>query len=177
MAGSFAKVTILGYLGADPDVRTFQNGSKVVNLRIATSEKWRDRNTNEVREKTDWHQVAIFNEALIKVAEQYLQKGSHVLLVGQLENRKWQDQNGNDRWSTEVVLRAFGAEIHLLGGGRSAEGGDVQDAGRNHDQGGNGGRGGHANSGPNGYQAPASSAYGNGYTRGAAAEADDAIPF
>ena len=185
MAGSFAKVQILGYLGADPDVRTFQNGSKVVNLRIATTEKWRDRNTNEVREKTDWHQVAIFNEALIKVAEQYLRKGSHVLLIGQLENRKWQDKDGNDRWSTEVVLRAFGAELHLLGGGAAEQ--DQERGGGAGDQRSNAGRSGHPNSGPNGYQAPHSpsgdqrtaggSAYGGARGGYGAPTGDADIPF
>ena len=116
MAGSINKVIIIGNLGRDPEVRTFQNGSKVVNLRIATSENWKDRNTGERRERTEWHSVAIFNEPLGRIAEQYLRKGSTVYIEGQLETRKWQDQSGQDRYSTEVVLRPFTGNMTLLGG-------------------------------------------------------------
>lgn len=123
MAGSVNKVIILGNLGADPEIRTFGNGSKVANLRIATSEKWRDKNTGEQREKTEWHTVAIFSEGLVKVAEQYLKKGSSVYIEGKLQTRKWQDQSGNDRYSTEIVLQGFDAKLVMLGGGeRSDEG-------------------------------------------------------
>ncbi|HBZ44362.1 MAG TPA: single-stranded DNA-binding protein [Maritimibacter sp.] len=120
MAGSVNKVILVGNLGRDPEVRTFQNGGKVVNLRVATSENWKDRNTGERREKTEWHSVAIFSEPLGRIAEQYLRKGSKVYLEGQLETRKWQDQSGNDRYSTEVVLRPYKGELTLLdsrGGG------------------------------------------------------------
>ncbi len=116
MAGSVNKVILVGNLGRDPEVRTFQNGGRVVNLRIATSETWKDRNTGERREKTEWHSVAIFNEALGKIAEQYLRKGSTVYIEGQLETRKWQDQNGQDRYTTEVVVKQFRGELTLLGG-------------------------------------------------------------
>ena len=116
MAGSVNKVILIGNLGRDPEVRTFQNGGKVVNLRIATSENWKDRNTGERREKTEWHSVAIFAEPLGRVAEQYLRKGSKVYLEGQLETRKWQDQSGADRYSTEVVLRPYRSELTMLDG-------------------------------------------------------------
>lgn len=125
MAGSVNKVILVGNLGRDPEVRTFQNGGKVCNLRIATSENWKDRNTGERRERTEWHSVAIFNEGLVRVAEQYLRKGSKVYLEGQLQTRKWQDQSGQDRYSTEVVLQGFGSTMVMLdargegGGGQS----------------------------------------------------------
>ena len=123
MAGSVNKVILIGNLGADPEVRTFQNGGSVTNLRIATSENWKDRNTGERREKTEWHSVAIFNENLGRLAQQYLKKGSKVYLEGQLETRKWQDQNGNDRYSTEVVLRPFRGEMTFLDGRGDGQGG------------------------------------------------------
>ncbi|MFE3839152.1 single-stranded DNA-binding protein [Pseudogemmobacter sonorensis] len=116
MAGSVNKVILIGNLGRDPEVRSFPNGGKVVNLRIATSETWRDRNTGERRERTEWHSVAIFSEPLGKIAEQYLRKGSTVYIEGALETRKWQDQSGQDRYSTEVVLRPFSGNLTLLGG-------------------------------------------------------------
>lgn len=116
MAGSVNKVILVGNLGRDPEVRTFQNGGKVVNLRIATSENWRDKATGERKERTEWHSVAILNENLGRIAEQYLKKGSKVYLEGQLETRKWQDQSGNDRYTTEVVLRPYRGELTLLDG-------------------------------------------------------------
>jgi len=116
MAGSVNKVIILGNLGAEPEVRTFQNGNKVCNLRIATSETWKDKNTGERKERTEWHTVAIFNEGLVRVAEQYLRKGSKVYIEGKLQTRKWQDQSGNDRYSTEVVLQGFDANLTMLDG-------------------------------------------------------------
>ena len=129
MAGSVNKVILIGNLGRDPEVRSFQNGGKVCNLRIATSETWKDRNTGERREKTEWHSVAIFSEPLVRVAEQYLRKGSKVYIEGQLETRKWQDQSGQDRYSTEVVLRPYRSELTMLdgrgeGGGGGSFGGD-----------------------------------------------------
>lgn len=114
MAGSLNKVMIIGNLGRDPEVRSFQNGGQVVNLRIATSETWKDRNTGEKKERTEWHSVAIFSEPVGKIAEQYLKKGSKVYIEGQLETRKWQDQAGNDRYSTEIVLRPYGGQLTLL---------------------------------------------------------------
>jgi single-strand DNA-binding protein len=132
MAGSVNKVILIGNLGADPEVRSFQNGGQVCNLRIATSETWKDRSTGERREKTEWHNVAIYNENLIRLAQQFLKKGSKVYVEGQLETRKWQDQNGQDRYSTEVTLRPFRGEMTFLdaragggdfGGGRDYSGG------------------------------------------------------
>ncbi|ATX66247.1 single-stranded DNA-binding protein [Roseinatronobacter bogoriensis] len=160
MAGSVNKVIIIGNLGRDPEIRSFPSGGKVCNLRIATSERWRDKNTGEQREKTEWHSVAIFNEGLVRIAEQYLRKGSTVYIEGQLETRKWQDQSGADRYSTEIVLRPYRGELTMLGsradgGGSSGGGGDY---GRGQDRGGNYGSGrGSAPSGP--------------------ADMDDEIPF
>ncbi len=114
MAGSVNKVILVGNLGADPEVRSFQNGGKVCNLRLATSETWKDRNTGERRDRTQWHSVAIFSEPLARIAEQYLRKGSKVYIEGQLETRKWQDQSGQDRYTTEVVLRPYRGELTLL---------------------------------------------------------------
>jgi single-strand DNA-binding protein len=125
MSGSVNKVILIGNLGRDPEVRSFQNGSKVVNLRIATSETWRDKTSGERKERTEWHSVAIFNEPLAKIAEQYLRKGSTVYLEGQLETRKWQDQAGADRYTTEVVLRPFSGALTLLGG--KPDGGDREE--------------------------------------------------
>ncbi len=132
MAGSVNKVILVGNLGADPEVRRLGNGEPVVNLRIATSENWRDKQSGERREKTEWHSVVIFNENLAKVAEQYLRKGSKVYLEGQLQTRKWQDKTGADRYSTEIVLQRYRGEMTLLdgrgeGGGASAGGGQVED--------------------------------------------------
>ncbi|NEK25232.1 single-stranded DNA-binding protein [Sulfitobacter sp. JBTF-M27] len=114
MAGDLNKVTLIGNLGRDPEVRSLQNGGKVCNLRIATSESWTDRKTGERREKTEWHTVAILNESLARLAEQYLRKGSKVYIEGQLETRKWHDQSGQDRYSTEVVLRPNRGEMIFL---------------------------------------------------------------
>lgn len=116
MAGSVNRVILLGNLGRDPEVRTFQSGGKVCNLRIATSENWKDRDSGERRERVEWHSVAIFSEPLARIAEQYLRKGSKVYIEGQLETRKWQDQSGQDRYSTEVVLRPYRGELTLLDG-------------------------------------------------------------
>ncbi|MBC7153324.1 MAG: single-stranded DNA-binding protein [Rhodobacteraceae bacterium] len=123
MAGSVNKVIIVGNLGRDPEVRSFANGGKVCNLRIATSENWRDKATGERREKTEWHSVAIFSEPLARIAEQYLKKGSKVYIEGQLETRKWQDQSGQDRYSTEVVLRPYKGELTLLDSRGDTQGG------------------------------------------------------
>ena len=125
MAGSLNKVMLIGNLGADPEVRSFQNGGKVCNLRIATSETWKDRNTGERKEKTEWHTVAIFSEGLVGVAEQYLRKGSKVYLEGALQTRKWQDQSGQDKYSTEVVLQGFNSNLTMLDGRGDSEGGST----------------------------------------------------
>ncbi len=114
MAGSVNKVILVGHLGADPEIRRLASGDAVANLRIATSESWRDRQTGERKDRTEWHSVVIFNENLAKVAEQYLKKGAKVYIEGALQTRKWQDQNGNDRYSTEVVLQKFRGEIQML---------------------------------------------------------------
>ena len=116
MAGSVNKVILVGNLGADPEVRTLPSGNKVVNLSVATSDNWRDKNTGERKEKTEWHRVVIFSEGLAKVAEQYLRKGSKVYLEGALQTRKWQDQSGQDKYSTEVVLQGFNSNLTMLDG-------------------------------------------------------------
>jgi single-strand DNA-binding protein len=129
MAGSVNKVILIGNLGADPEIRTFQNGGKIANLRIATSETWKDRNTGERKERTEWHTVVIHSEPLVRVAEQYLKKGSKIYVEGQLETRKWQDQSGADRYSTEVALRPYRSELTMLEGRGGAGGGGSRDGG------------------------------------------------
>ncbi|MER9652465.1 single-stranded DNA-binding protein [Mesorhizobium sp. M0152] len=124
MAGSVNKVILVGNLGADPEVRRLNSGSPVVSLRIATSESWRDKQSGERREKTEWHSVVIFNEGLAKVAEQYLKKGMKVYLEGQLQTRKWQDQSGNDKYTTEVVLANFRGELQMLDARGQGDGGE-----------------------------------------------------
>lgn len=114
MSGSVNKCIVIGNLGADPESRSFPNGGKVVNLRVATSESWKDKTSGEKKERTEWHSVAIMNEPLAKIAEQYLKKGSKVYIEGQLETRKWQDQSGAERYSTEIVLRPFNGALTLL---------------------------------------------------------------
>ncbi|ENN93732.1 single-stranded DNA-binding protein [Bartonella bovis] len=116
MAGSLNKVILIGNLGADPEIRRLNSGDQVANLRIATSESWRDRNTNERKERTEWHSIVIFNENLVKIAEQYLKKGNKIYIEGQLQTRKWQDQNGNDRYTTEIVLQKYRGELQMLEG-------------------------------------------------------------
>ena len=116
MAGSVNKVILVGNLGRDPEVRTTQDGGKIVNLSIATSERWKDRNSGEQREKTEWHRVVIFNENLARVAESYLRKGSNVYIEGQLQTRKWTDQQGVEKYTTEVVLQRYRGELTMLGG-------------------------------------------------------------
>lgn len=114
MAGSVNKVILVGNLGADPEIKHTQDGRGIANLRVATSESWRDKNTGERREKTEWHRVVIFSDQLCKIAEQYLKKGSKVYLEGQLQTRKWQDQSGQDRYSTEVVMQGFNSTLTML---------------------------------------------------------------
>ncbi|WP_114964443.1 single-stranded DNA-binding protein [Alkalilacustris brevis] len=165
MAGSVNKVILIGNLGRDPEVRTFQNGGKVCNLRIATSDRWRDKTTGETRERTEWHSVAIFSEPLVRIAEQYLRKGSKVYVEGQLETRKWQDQSGQDRYSTEVVLRPFSSTLTMLDG-RGGEGGGSSGGGTGGERGG----------------APAGGGYDQDAGRGPSggfggSDMDDDIPF
>ena len=136
MAGSVNKVILLGNLGRDPEVRRTQDGRPIVNLRVATSDSWRDKNSGERRERTEWHSVVIFNEGLCRVAEQYLRKGSKVYLEGQLQTRKWQDQQGQDRYSTEVVLQGFNSTLTMLDGRSS--GGFTDERQSDYVEGGNG---------------------------------------
>ena len=121
MAGSVNKVILIGNVGADPEIRRTQSGTPIANLRIATSETWRDRNSGERREKTEWHTVVVFNEGLCKVVEQYVKKGAKLYIEGALQTRKWQDQTGNDRYSTEVVLQGFGSTLTMLDGNGGGE--------------------------------------------------------
>ena len=181
MAGSVNKVIIIGNLGRDPEVRTFQNGGKIVNLRIATSETWRDKSSGERKERTEWHQIAIFDENLGKIAEQYLRKGSTVYIEGALETRKWQDQSGQDRYTTEVVLRQFRGELTLLGGrgeggGGGGQGGYDDRSGGYDDYGSSQGQGGGGSSGARGGYGGGASG-GGAQGGGRASDMDDEIPF
>lgn len=162
MAGSVNKVIIIGNLGRDPEVRTFQNGGKVCNLRIATSETWKDKNSGERKERTEWHSVAIFSEPLTRIAEQYLRKGSKVYIEGQLETRKWQDQSGVDKYSTEVVLRPYTSTLTMLDGRSDNAGGGGYGGG----QGGDGGYGDRGQSGGQGGGYDSGSQGGGGYGGG-----------
>ena len=188
MSGSVNKVILVGNLGADPEVRRMQDGRPVVNLRVATSENWRDRSTGERRERTEWHRVVIFNEGLAKVAESYLRKGSKIYVEGQLQTRKWQDQSGQDRYSTEIVLQGFNSTLTMLdgrgegggggggnfgGGGGSAGGGGVGGGGSRsggYDDGGFGGGSGGGRSGGGGSGS-------GGFGGGPGGDMDDEIPF
>jgi single-strand DNA-binding protein len=167
MAGSVNKVILIGNLGADPEIRRTQDGRPVANLRLATSDSWRDKTTGERREKTEWHRVVIFNENLCRIAEQYLKKGSKVYIEGALQTRKWQDQSGQDRYSTEVVLQGFRGELTLLDrAGGAGAGGGAGDLGA--EQGGEFG-----SSGPS-RKVAAGAGAGAGAARG---DMDDEIPF
>lgn len=175
MAGSVNKVILVGNLGADPEARALNNGGEVVNLSIATSERWNDRDGNR-QERTEWHRVVIFNENLGKVAKQYLRKGSSVYIEGQLQTRKWQDQNGQDKYSTEVVLQRFRGELVLLGGRDEGAGsGGGYGGGRQNDPWGGGGNDGGRSSGGNDF------GRGGGGGRSAPAafdnDLDDDVPF
>ena len=172
MAGSLNKVMLIGNLGRDPEVRSFQNGGKVCNLRIATSETWKDRNTGERREKTEWHSVAVFNEGLVRVCEPYLRKGSKVFIEGQLQTRKWQDQSGQDRYSTEVVLQGFGSTLTMLDG-RGEGGGGGGFGGQGGGQSGGYGGGGYDSGGGQGGGNFGGGQQGGGGSR----DLDDEIPF
>jgi single-strand DNA-binding protein len=161
MAGSVNKVILIGNLGADPEIRRTQDGRPIANLRVATSESWRDKATGERRERTEWHRVVIFNEGLSRIAEQYLKKGSKVYLEGSLQTRKWQDQQGQDRYSTEVVLQGFNSQLTMLdraGGGSSEMGESSSEFG---------------SPGPTRERAPALASAGGGRRD----DMDDEIPF
>ncbi|WPL58090.1 single-stranded DNA-binding protein [Qipengyuania profunda] len=184
MAGSLNKVMLIGNLGADPEIRSFQNGGKVANLRIATSETWKDRNTGERQERTEWHTVAIFSEGLVGVVERFLRKGSKVYIEGQLQTRKWQDQSGNDRYSTEVVLRGLNGTLTMLDGAQGGGGSGGQrggGGGGSWDQGGGSGGGGQSGGWNQGGGAQGGAASG-GSAGGAGGgsnydDLDDDIPF
>ncbi|AYM57212.1 single-stranded DNA-binding protein [Agrobacterium fabrum] len=176
MAGSVNKVILIGNVGADPEIRRTQDGRPIANLRIATSETWRDRNSGERKEKTEWHTVVVFNEGLCKVVEQYVKKGAKLYIEGQLQTRKWQDQTGNDRYSTEIVLQGFNSTLTMLdgrgeggggGGGRSGGG----DFGGGNDYGSGGGY--DQQSSPRG----GSSRGGGQPSGGFSNDMDDDIPF
>lgn len=172
MAGSVNKVIIVGNLGADPEVKNFQNGGKIVNLRVACTESWKDKQTGERKERTEWVSVSIQNEGIAGVAEQYLRKGSKVYIEGSLSTRKWQDQSGQDRYTTEVVLRAYNGQLVLLGGPQEGNG-NSGGRGRDNDRGGYGGRSG------GGYdQSPEGGSRSRGGSGGGGrSDIDDEIPF
>lgn len=173
MAGSVNKVILVGNVGQDPEIRQFQNGGQVCSFSLATSENWKDKNTGERREKTEWHRISIFNEGLVRVVQSYVKKGSKLYIEGQLETRKWQDQNGVDKYTTEVVLRGYGGNLTMLdgrseGGGAGAGGGQSM----GYDQGGSGGGnsygGGQRGGGPRQMDGPA---------QDFSQDFDDEIPF
>ncbi|WP_332302262.1 single-stranded DNA-binding protein [Rhizobium sp. GR12] len=179
MAGSVNKVILIGNVGADPEIRRTQDGRPIANLRIATSETWRDRNSGERKEKTEWHTVVVFNEGLCKVVEQYVKKGAKLYIEGQLQTRKWQDQTGNDRYSTEIVLQGFNSTLTMLDG--RGEGGGGGAGGRS---GGGDFGGGDYGSGGGGYDQQPAAARGGSSSRGGSQPAggfsndmDDDIPF
>ncbi len=163
MAGSVNKVILVGNLGKDPEVRRTQDGSAIVHLSIATSESWRDKNSGERKEKTEWHRVVIFNENLAKVAEQYLKKGAKVYIEGQIQTRKWQDQSGQEKWTTEVVVPKFRGELTMLDGRSGGAGG--------------GGRGGDFGGPPDDMGGGGATGRGGGAGGGGASDLDDEIPF
>jgi single-strand DNA-binding protein len=171
MAGSVNKVILIGNLGADPEIRRTQDGRPICNLRIATSESWRDKNSGERREKTEWHRVVIFSEPLCKVAEQYLRKGSKVYLEGALQTRKWEDQNGQERFSTEVVLQGFNATMTMLDG-RAGGGAGMNEDGGSYDNGSSGGGSSSSRSSSGGRKGGSSESAPN-FDK----ELDDEIPF
>ena len=162
MAGSVNKVILIGNLGADPEIRRTQDGRPIANLRIATSESWRDKTSGERKEKTEWHRVVIFNEGLCKIAEQYLKKGSKVYLEGALQTRKWQDKDGQDKYSTEVVLQGFNSSLTMLDGRGAGSGGGAEEGGD------------FGSSGPTASRRPAAAAATAGGRRD---DMDDEIPF
>ena len=171
MAGSVNKVILVGNLGADPEIRRLNSGDPVVNIRIATSETWRDKNSGERKERTEWHNVVIFNDSLAKVAEQYLKKGMKVYVEGQLQTRKWQDQSGQDRYTTEVVLQKFRGELQMLDSRNQGEGGGQV----SYDRGGRSGGSDFGQSGPADFGGGGCGGGGGG--RGGARDLDDDIPF
>ncbi|MGH6612875.1 single-stranded DNA-binding protein [Sphingomonas sp.] len=175
MAGSVNKVILVGNLGRDPESKSFQNGGKVVNLRIATSDTWKDKNTGERKEATEWHSVAIFNEGLANVAERYLRKGSKVYIEGALKTRKWQDAQGQDKYSTEIVLQGFNSVLTMLDGAPGAAGGSGGGGSRDDFGGGNDFAGGSSGGYGGGSRSGGSS---GGASRGSFSDdLDDDVPF
>ena len=171
MAGSVNKVILIGNLGRDPEIRSMQNGQKVANLALATSESWRDRQSGERKERTEWHRVVIFNENLIDVAEKYLRKGSKIYIEGSLQTRKWQDQSGQEKYTTEIVLQRYRGELTMLDG-RGDGGGSGGGSGGGY----GGGSGGGYDSGPDDYSGGSGGGSGGGAPRGGS-DLDDEIPF
>ena len=169
MAGSVNKVILVGHLGRDPEIRSTQGGNRVANFSVATSERWRDRQSGEQRERTEWHRIVIWNENLVDVAEKYLRKGRQVYLEGELQTRKWTDQSGQERYTTEVVLQRFRGQMTMLGGrgedGGGGGGGFAGEGGSDYDRG-----GGHAPGGGDSRPQPAAGG-------GGGADFDDDIPF
>lgn len=163
MSGSVNKVILVGNLGRDPEIRSFGNGGRVANFSVATSERWRDRQTNEQRERTEWHRVVIFNERLVEVVEKYVRKGQKVYLEGELQTRKWSDQSGQERYTTEVVLQRFRGQLTMLSGRGEGDGG--------------GGFAGEAGAGDYDRGAPAGGGGDMGEVSGPGADLDDDIPF
>ena len=175
MAGSVNKVILIGNLGADPEVKSFQNGGRIANLRIATSENWKDKNTGEKKERTEWHTVVLNSDGLVGVAERYLKKGSKIYIEGQLRTRKWQDASGNDRYSTEVSVGGMGGVLTMLDGapgGGGGQGGGGGYGGGQRSGGGDGGQGGGWSNAPTG-----AGGGGGGGGGGFADDLDDDIPF
>lgn len=171
MAGSVNKVILVGNLGADPEVKSFQNGGRLCNLRVATSESWKDKSSGEQRERTEWHQVVLRSDGLVGVAERFLRKGSKVYLEGQLQTRKWQDQQGNDRYSTEVSIGGFDGKLVMLDGAKGGSGGG---------SGGGASSGGGWNQGGGGSQDSGGSSGGGGWNQGGGGldnDLDDDVPF
>ncbi|MEO1205648.1 MAG: single-stranded DNA-binding protein [Pseudomonadota bacterium] len=182
MAGSINKVILVGNLGRDPEIRRTQDGRPIANLNIATSESWRDKNSGERREKTEWHRVVIFSEPLCKVVEQYLKKGSKVYIEGQLQTRKWQDQSGQEKYSTEVVLQGFNGNLTMLDGrsgpaaGAGAGMSEPDQGGYDYGGGGGGGRSGSGSNG-GGYGKSGGGSSGGGSEPSFDKTLDDEIPF
>lgn len=174
MSGSVNKVILIGNLGADPEVRSFQNGGKVANLRLATTESWKDRNTGEKQERTDWHTVAVFGDGLAGVAERFLRKGSKIYVEGQLRTRKWADKDGNDRYTTEVVLQGPGAVLTMLDGKPGGGGGGDYGGGRSSGGSSGGGRGFNDSGSGGGAAGGAGSSWGGG---GFDDDLNDDVPF
>jgi len=179
MAGSVNKVILVGNVGADPEIRLTQDGRPIANLRIATSESWRDKNSGERRDKTEWHRVVVFNEGLCKVVEQYVKKGAKLYIEGQLQTRKWQNKEGQDQYSTEVVLQGFNSVLTMLDGRRDGTGGGMQESQSDYGSGGDfgGSSGGGYDNAPKRTPSRSSGSGSSGSKGGFDKKIDDEIPF